>query len=579
MKNYFFKILFRDARTTQIKTDVLKVDTITTNNSGVVTFSVPALLADGSTAVTQTANDNSTKLSTTAYVDAGLATKTPLNIYKDGSGLGTPPGLNFTGAGVSVGSSGYGVDINIPAIVTTGAGQTSLFYSSTQLKELQAGTNVTFTDNGTYLTINSAGAQGPQGDPGPQGTAGAVNSVENYSNSYTSLVQNPGSNNPIYIYPLQAGSGISLTNNGDRITIDATGGGSSLEVDIDGSNQGNFSSINFKNDTGSSSSNQIFIGNNRPFYLNGSYQFQAQAIDFQGASLSQSSQTNPNTGQTVTTAVVSGLQGPAGNDGATGPAGPINTVYDDGSSYGSPSGLNFTTNIGVTSSGYGVDIFFQPAGGNQQLQFNSSGTLAATNFLTDATNIGMNGGSIGGQNPGSNSGWQINADGSGFLSSNNINFDTSGNLNSNGRVDTNTSFGFPTSNNGAKINNDSGTGIINFDNGSGQKLARVDTTTGFINTPQLAITNTGLSNGNTLLLPTGGGNATMGTATLIGGTVTVSTTQANSGYPIFISLSSDNGGTPGSLTYTVVNDSSFTVTSSTGALDNSTFNWVIFQPN
>jgi hypothetical protein len=74
---------------------------------------------------------------------------------------------------------------------------------------------------------------------------------------------------------------------------------------------------------------------------------------------------------------------------------------------------------------------------------------------------------------------------------------------------------------------------------------------------------------------TEGSNKSCGAATLVGGTVTVNTTAVNTASRIFINHATI-GGTPGHLTYTIINATSFTVTSSSGT-DTSTINWLIIN--
>ena len=64
-----------------------------------------------------------------------------------------------------------------------------------------------------------------------------------------------------------------------------------------------------------------------------------------------------------------------------------------------------------------------------------------------------------------------------------------------------------------------------------------------------------------------------GTATLVGGTVTVSTTQVHTNSIVLLSRKT-SGGTPGTLTYTISSETSFTITSSSGT-DTSTVDWLI----
>lgn len=73
-----------------------------------------------------------------------------------------------------------------------------------------------------------------------------------------------------------------------------------------------------------------------------------------------------------------------------------------------------------------------------------------------------------------------------------------------------------------------------------------------------------------------GANACAGTnATMVGGTVTVSTTAVNTGDIVQPSCSSP-GGVQGFISYSIIDATSFTLTSSS-ALDTSTFSWVIIK--
>ena len=75
-----------------------------------------------------------------------------------------------------------------------------------------------------------------------------------------------------------------------------------------------------------------------------------------------------------------------------------------------------------------------------------------------------------------------------------------------------------------------------------------------------------------------GSNAYMGTATLVAGAATVSTTVVSSNSRIFVTSQAD-GGTPGWLRISArVAATSFTITSSDGA-DTSTVAWLIIEPS
>ncbi|MBC2903144.1 hypothetical protein [Streptomyces cupreus] len=73
-----------------------------------------------------------------------------------------------------------------------------------------------------------------------------------------------------------------------------------------------------------------------------------------------------------------------------------------------------------------------------------------------------------------------------------------------------------------------------------------------------------------------GSNARMGTATLVGGTVTVSNTSVTASTRIVLTRST-TGGTVGHLSYTVSAGTSFTINSSSGT-DTSTVVWLLAEP-
>lgn len=75
-----------------------------------------------------------------------------------------------------------------------------------------------------------------------------------------------------------------------------------------------------------------------------------------------------------------------------------------------------------------------------------------------------------------------------------------------------------------------------------------------------------------------GSNARMGTATLVGGTATVSTTAVTASSRIFLTSNTD-GGTPGFVRVSArTAATNFTITSSSGT-DTSTIAWIIFEPS
>jgi hypothetical protein len=74
-----------------------------------------------------------------------------------------------------------------------------------------------------------------------------------------------------------------------------------------------------------------------------------------------------------------------------------------------------------------------------------------------------------------------------------------------------------------------------------------------------------------------GANGSLGVATLVGGTVTVSNTRVTANSRIFITVKTP-GGTQGFLSYSVSAATSFTITSTSGT-ETSTVNWFIVEPN
>ncbi len=79
-----------------------------------------------------------------------------------------------------------------------------------------------------------------------------------------------------------------------------------------------------------------------------------------------------------------------------------------------------------------------------------------------------------------------------------------------------------------------------------------------------------------LIVPTAGAAAVVGSAIMVGGTVTVATTAVLTASKLFITRSV-SGGTPGHLTAgTIVDGTSFVISSSEGA-DTSTVNWWIIN--
>jgi len=72
-----------------------------------------------------------------------------------------------------------------------------------------------------------------------------------------------------------------------------------------------------------------------------------------------------------------------------------------------------------------------------------------------------------------------------------------------------------------------------------------------------------------------GTNASVGSAVLVGGTVTVNTTATAPGSIIYLTRST-SGGTPGTLSYTISAGSSFTINSSSSA-DTSIIGYLIIN--
>lgn len=110
--------------------------------------------------------------------------------------------------------------------------------------------------------------------------------------------------------------------------------------------------------------------------------------------------------------------------------------------------------------------------------------------------------------------------------------------------------------------------------GSGQKLISL---VGSVE--QFAVTQEGLvtlaTTGSGLRIKEGS-NASMGVATLVGGTVTVNNTRVTANSRIFLTVQAP-GGTQGFLSHTISAATSFTVNSTSGT-DTSTVNWLIIEP-
>lgn len=84
-----------------------------------------------------------------------------------------------------------------------------------------------------------------------------------------------------------------------------------------------------------------------------------------------------------------------------------------------------------------------------------------------------------------------------------------------------------------------------------------------------------LSAGNKIKIATGS-NASLGTATLVGGTITVNTTAVTASSKIFLTYDLF-GGTPGSLEVGTITAGTSFVINSSSALDTSDVNWIIFN--
>lgn len=205
-----------------------------------------------------------------------LGTDMPVFVNNGYQGY-TIQGLDF-GSGLSISQSSQtdpntGQSYTIGMLSSTGGGipeapNDGNFYArqNSNWSSFTPGIGDAPSDGQTYVRQNAnwvvggaQGPQGPQGDPGPQGPPGAVNSVNN-TGAAISMVQNPGSNSTIYIKDLQAGSNISINDNGSYLTINSSGGSSTLDFYKNGSNNGPYSNINLiDNTTGITNANQVYI--------------------------------------------------------------------------------------------------------------------------------------------------------------------------------------------------------------------------------------------------------------------------------------------------------------------------------
>lgn len=177
-------------------------------------------------------------------------TPTPYTLSDTGTGVGlvafsSGGGPNFIikgiipGTGIAVtdyAGSAVQIDSTISgtSLSGTGSAQTLVYSGSApnfQTKDIQAGSNMSFSDNGTYITLNASGGSGGYTstqnsssltwDNSISGTLQAWTQVTTTGSGNNSLLYDAGSglNNPPRFMELQAGFGCTITNNGTYYTI------------------------------------------------------------------------------------------------------------------------------------------------------------------------------------------------------------------------------------------------------------------------------------------------------------------------------------------------------------------------
>jgi hypothetical protein len=348
-----------------VSTSVGSTTTAQPNGASIVSNVLHLSLADSSnpgilSTGTQTISGNKTLSGITTVSNSTASTTSSNGALVISGGLGIGGNTNIGGT-LKVGSN------NVVQNVSASGSGTSVVQNggsviNVTMKGIQAGTNMTVTDNGSFLTLDSAGAQGPQGDPGPPG---AVNDVSSTGSSGQNAVYQGGSQSNILIKTMNAGSNINITDNGPYLTFDASTGGVVNEVDSTGS-----SGQNVVYQGGAQSVIQIktlSAGSNMSITDNGPY------LQFDSA----------------------GAQGPQGPQGDPGPPGSNGVVQDVSSTNSSGQNAVYQggsqTNILIKTFNAGSNMTITDNG--PYLTFDSSGG-GGGGVVNDVSSTGSSGSSI-----------------------------------------------------------------------------------------------------------------------------------------------------------------------------------------
>ena len=207
---------------------------VTGNVTGDLTGNVTAtsVLADGVTATTQSASDNSTKVATTAYVDAQV-TAEDLDFGGDtGTGSVDLDSQTFTIAGttneIETSATGQTLTIGLPSSITVNVtgDLTGNASTATALETARTIGGVSFdgTANISLPGVDTAGNQNTSGTAAGLSATLVVGSGGTGQTSYTDgqLLIGNSTGNTLDKATLTQGSNVTITNGGGSITIAAT---------------------------------------------------------------------------------------------------------------------------------------------------------------------------------------------------------------------------------------------------------------------------------------------------------------------------------------------------------------------
>ena len=207
---------------------------VTGNVTGDLTGNVTAtsVLADGVTATTQSASDNSTKVATTAYVDAQV-TAEDLDFGGDtGTGSVDLDSQTFTIAGttneIETSATGQTLTIGLPSSITVNVtgDLTGNASTATALETARTIGGVSFdgTANISLPGVDTAGTQNTSGTAAGLSATLVVGSGGTGQTSYTDgqLLIGNSTGNTLDKATLTQGSNVTITNGGGSITIAAT---------------------------------------------------------------------------------------------------------------------------------------------------------------------------------------------------------------------------------------------------------------------------------------------------------------------------------------------------------------------